>query len=273
MGILQKAVEEIKYRIPFNILTAAFNVPSEDGWRAAPVSLDELILSKVIRPRVITDTNLVGGETVMVALEGLMPSYVDNYTRVVIIPGDRINHRNIMSVLSAHYLPYGYSFNNINAPAAVAGYGSVNDVTNAAHRVMNSFSSLPPLSSAMCQLVGNNTVLLRDNLYITNIYSIRCVIANDENLENINPRSWHIFCRLCELAVKSYIYNVLVLKMGSAYLLGGQELGTFKDIVDEYRECEELYQVFLREKIQKVNFMNSTDSYSKHIRLMMNSAL
>ena len=273
MGILQKAVEEIKYRIPFNILTAAFNVPSEDGWRAAPVSLDELILSKVIRPRVITDTNIVGGETIMVALEGLMPSYVDNYTRVVIIPGDRVNHRNIMSVLSAHYLPYGYSFNNVNAPAAVAGYGSVNDVTNAAHRVMNSFSSLPPLSSAMCQLVGNNTVLLRDNLYITNIYSVRCVVANEENLENINPRSWHVFCELCEHAVKAYIYNVLVLKMGSAYLLGGQELGVFKDIIEEYREENALYSSMLKEKWQKVNLMNSSDAYSKYIRLQVSSSL
>lgn len=273
MGILQKAVEELKYRIPSNILTAAFNNYNEEGWRRAPVSLDELIISKLIRPRVIMDTNLVGGETIMVPLEGLMPEYVDNYTRIVIIPPDRINSRTIMSVLSAHYLPYGYSFNNLNSPTAMAGYGSVNDVTSVAQRVNNSFSNVPPLSSAMTQLVSNNTVLIRDKLYITNIYSIRCVVSNDENLENINPRSWHVFCKLCELATKSYIYNNLVMRIGSAYLAGGQELGIFKELVDEYRDSEELYQTELREKWQKVNYMNSTEEYSRFLRLQVSPGI
>lgn len=274
MGILQKAIEELKYRIPFNILTAAFNDHNEQAWRRAPVSLDELIMTKVIRPRVIVDTNLVGGETVMVPLDGLMPLYVDNYTRVVEIPGDRINHRNIMTVLSAHYLPYGFSFNNMNAPTAMAGYGSVNDITSAAQRVNNSIANVPALSSAMTQLVSTNTVLIRDKLYISNVYSIRCVVANDENLENINPRNWHVFCKLCELAVKSYIYNSLILQIGSAYLSGGQELGIFRDIVDSYQNAQELYEIELREKWGKINiYFNNTEEYSKFIRMQISPGL
>ncbi len=273
MGILQKAVAELKYRIPHDILNAAFRDYSEEGWRGAPVSLEELILSKVIRPRVIFDTNIVGGETIMVPLDGLMPKYADMYTRVVEIPLDRINGRNIMSVLSAHYLPHGYSFNNMNSPMAIAGYGSVNDVTSTANKVSNSFANIPPLSSAMVQLTGPNVVLIRDRTYITNVYSVRCVVDNEENLENINPRSWHVFAKLCELATKSYIYNTLVIKMDTTYLQGGQSLSVFKDIVDEYRECESLYPVELQEKWQKVNFMNDTESFTRHIRLSINPAL
>lgn len=274
MGILQKAIEELKYRIPFNILTATFNDHDEQAWRRAPVSLDELILSKVIRPRVILDTNLVGGETVMVPLNGIVPSYVDNYTRVIEIPGDRINHRNIMTVLSAHYLPFGFNFNNMNAPMAMAGHGSVNDVTSTAMRVSNSLANVPILSSALIQLVGTNTILVRDKLYITNVYSVRCVIANDENLENINPRNWRIFSRLCELAVKSYIYNTLILRIGNAYLLGGQELGIFRDLVEEYKDSEELYQVELRERWSKVNvFFNNTEEYSRFIKIQLSPGI
>ena len=273
MGILQKAVAELKYRIPHDILNAAFRDYSEEGWRGAPVSLEELILSKVIRPRVIFDTNIVGGETIMVPLDGLMPKYADMYTRVVEIPLDRINGRNIMSVLSAHYLPHGYSFNNTNSPMAINGYGSVNDVTSTANKINNSFSNIPPLSSAMCQLTGPNVVLIRDRTYITNVYSIRCVVSNEENLENINPRSWHVFSKLCELAVKSYIYNTLIVKMDTTYLQGGQSLGVFKEIVDEYRESEELFQVELREKWSKVSMMNDTETYVRHLRIGINPSI
>ena len=273
MGILQKAVDEIKYRIPYDILNAAFRDYSESGWRGAPVSLEELIMSKVIRPRVIFDTNIVGGETIMVPLDGLMPKYADHYTRVVEIPLERVNGRSIMSVLSAHYLPHGYSFNNMNSPMAIAGYGSVNDVTSTANKINTSFANVPPLSSAMVQLTGPNVVLIRDRTYITNVYSVRCVVANEENLENINPRSWHVFAKLCELATKSYVYNKLVIQMDSTYLQGGQSLGVLKDIVDEYRECHDLYDVELREKWQKVNFLNDTESTTRFYRLMVNPAL
>ncbi len=273
MGILQKAVDELKYRIPYDILNAAFRDYSESGWRGAPVSLEELIMSKVIRPRVIFDTNIVGGETIMVPLDGLMPKYADHYTRVVEIPLERVNGRSIMSVLSAHYLPHGYSFNNTNSPMAIAGYGSVNDVTSTANKINTSFANVPPLSSAMVQLTGPNVVLIRDRTYITNVYSVRCVVANEENLENINPRSWHVFAKLCELATKSYIYNKLVIQMDSTYLQGGQALGVLSDLVQSYSEMEELYQVELREKWGKVNFLNDTESTARFYRLMVNPAL
>jgi hypothetical protein len=273
MGILQKAVTELKYRIPLHILNLAFNDYSEEGWRRAPVSIDEQILNKVIRPRVIMDTNIVAGETIMVPIEGLVPIYNDSYTRVVEIPPDRVNYRSIMSVLSAHYLPYGFSFNNLGQVSAVAGYGSANDIASAMQRVNNSFANVPMVSTAICQLVNYNTVLVRDKMYVSNIYSVRCVIANDENLENINPRSWHAFSRLCELATKSYIYNTLIVKIGQAYLLGGQELGIVSELISEYKEAEELYQVELRERWQKINFMNGTETYAAYIKMQLNPGI
>lgn len=273
MGILQKAVDEVKYRIPFNILTAAFNNYNEEGWRKAPVSLDELMLSKVIRPRVIFDTNIVGGETVMVPIFNLNIEFADEFTRVVKIPSDKINYRTVMSALSAHYMPHGYNYNNATAAMAGAGFSGINDVTNTAQRVNNSFSSVPVLSTAMVRLVGHNTVMIHDKMFITNVHSVRCAVANEENLENINPRSWHAFSKLCELAIKSYIYNTLVIRMGSSYLVGGQELGVFKELIDEYKDSEELYQTELREKWQKINYMNDSIEYDRFIRMMISPGI
>jgi|JFJP01.1.fsa_nt_gi hypothetical protein len=274
MGILQKALDEIKYRVPFNILTAAFNNYNEEGWRQAPVSLDELILSKVIRPRVIFDANIVGGETLTVPVYNLNVEYADDFTRVVKIPSEHINYRTIMSVLSAHYMPYGYNYNNTSAAMAGAGTSGVNDITNTAQRVNNSFSSVPVLSTAIVRLVGHNTVMIHDKMYITNVHSVRCVVANEENMENIPPRSWHAFSKLCELAVKSFIHNILVIRMGNSYLVGGQELGVFKDIVDSYSDSEELYQVELRERWQKINiYFSDGIEHTKYMRMLINPGI
>jgi len=268
--------EEIKYRIPIQILQTAFNNYNEEGWRNAPVSLDELIISKVIRPRLIMDANIVGGMVVMVPINGgTTLEYSDEYTRVLKINPDTINHRTVMTVLTVHYQPYGLrsagGFGNVGITSV--GYGSSNELTSNGARVDASFSSIPILTSATIQLVGYNTVLVRDRSYISTIYSLRCMVANEENLENINPRSWHVYSKLAELCVKSYIYNKLVINMDKAFLSGGQELGAMTDIITSYADSEQMYQDMLREKIQKNQYFNDSINYARFIRSLVNPGI
>lgn len=276
MSILLKMTEEIKYRIPLQILQSAFNNYNEEGWRNAPVSLDELIISKVIRPRLIVDTNIVGGVVIMVPIAGnTILEYSDEYTRVIKVSPDAVNHRTIMTVLSAHYQPYGFNMSNAggNVGASGLGYGSSNDLSNSGMRVDSSFSSIPIISTATIQLVGYNTVLIRDRSYISDIYSLRCMVANEENLENINPRNWHMLSKLAELCVKSYIYNRLIISMDKAFLSGGQELGSASDIVSSYADAEEMYQDMLRTKIQKLSWFNDSVYYARYLRKMINPGI
>ena len=77
MNIINKIIDELRYRIPSEILNIAFR-DSNNNWRQhQPISLNEQILTKVIRPRVIVDSNIIGGQEVLINLDGLYPEYQD----------------------------------------------------------------------------------------------------------------------------------------------------------------------------------------------------
>lgn len=271
MNPITKAVDEIKFSIPFEVLREAFKETST--WRQTPLSMDEQILTKVIRPRVIVDTNLIGGEPVQISLEGIAPVHFDNYTSIYEIPPDRVNNRTIVSVLSIGYMPYTMMYSN-----GGLGYGAVspqtmNDTLMAGQKVMDSFSSVPPVSNARAELIAHNTIAVKDQYRITPGYLLRCILANDENMNNLTPRSYLVFANLCVLAVKAYIYNTLNLRLGTAYLQGGQSLDEFKQVVESYSDANEMYSEALKNTWQAVNFMNSSENHSRFIRLMVSPGI
>lgn len=272
MNPLAKAVDEVKFTIPIEVLRVAFqdDVPN---WRAMPPSLDEQIMNKLVRPRVIQDLNLVGGQVIIVSLEGLVAKYIDTYTVVFEIPAERLNNRTLMSVLSVGYLPIAMTYNSMNHGIGTVNPQSMNDVMSAGQRVMDSYSNIPAISNATADIIGYNTILIRDQLRVTNTYQLRCRVANEDSLNNINPRSYRALSKLCVLAVKSYIYNKLIIKIDQAYLTGGQELGQFKTYVEGLADYEEMYQTYLKEVMEKVCFMNDSNNYTRFIALQINPAL
>lgn len=272
MNILTKAVDDLKYKIPIEVLRVAFQ-DDKPNYRRAPVSIDNQVLDKVIRPRVMADANLVGGQTIIVSLEGLTPKYVDTYTIIYEIPPHLVNYRTIMSVLSIGYLPFSSSYNAMGAGMGTVNPNSMSDLMSAGQRVGDSMSNIPPISNANVELIGYNTVLIRDQLRVTNAYQLRCSIANEEDLSNMSPRSFLAFSKLCELAVKSYIYNKLIIAMDSAYLSGGQDLGMFKNYVDGLADAEEMYITHLNEVWRPISFMNDNISYNRFIKLQVSPGL
>lgn len=272
MSIFAKALDEIKFKIPIEVLREAFK---DDlyNWRQAPVSLDDQIMTKVIKPRVMLDANLVGGQQIIVSLEGLTPNYIDTYTMIYEIPLDYTNFREIMAVLSIGYMPTSTTFNSMGVGMGMVSPRSASDLMSAAQRVGDSVSNIPAISNATVDLIGANTILVRDRTRVTNIYQLRCIVANENNMNNINPRSWLNFSTLCVHAVKSYIYNRLLIAIDRAYLTGGQELGAFKSYVETLSDAEENYQTYLKEVWRPTAFCNDALSYQRLIRLQISPGL
>lgn len=272
LNTLAKALDEIKFSIPSQVLQEAFR-EKRPYWKKAPIGLDELIMTKVIRPRVLVDCNLVGGIMVNVPLEGLTPEFVDNFNLVYHIPKDRTDNRSIVSVTSVSYMPYATAFNS-----AGLGYGAVaplsmNEVNNTAQRIADSVSGVPPISNHDVSVVGENTVLIKDQFRVTTAYVLRCILSNEENLNNISPRSYLAFAELCIHAVKAFIYNELYIRVGQAYLEGGQELGEMKSYIDSLSDANENYKTYLREVWRPTAFMNDQQSYKRFIRIQISPAI
>lgn len=264
MNPITKAVDEIKFRIPRDILKQIFQDKSYN-WRDTPISIDEQILSRVIRPRVMVDCNLMGGTEALVPLDGSERQIVDSFITIYRIPKDITQNRSIMSALSVSYMSSAMGaglagMNNYKqcsvTPALILGQG-----------MMDAFGPIPQTSTAKVQLIGENTIMIRDTIPPVGYGYLRCVLANDENMSHIQMRSIPDFCKLCELAVKSFIYNEYIVTMDRGQLYGGQDLGVFKQIVESYADSEELYQDYLRNKWAAVAFMNDNESFTRFLKL------
>jgi hypothetical protein len=238
-------------------------------WRDTPISIDEQITNLVIKNRVMVDCNLVGGTHALIPLDNLRVEQVDAYTNVYRIPKSLTQGRSIVSVLSV-----GYGTTSLQGLVGGLGSirpGSVSAAAQAGQAMMDSMSPIPVSSTAKVQLIAENTIMVRDtNTLISNGY-LRCILANDNEFSHIQLRSILAFCKLVELAVKSYIYNEYTIQMDRAFLSGGQDLGRFKEIVDSYADAEEMYQDYLREKWAKTSFMNDTETYTRFLKMQLGS--
>lgn len=266
MNILKKMVSELKFRIPEEILKLAFK--DKEHWRQLNnnVSIDQVIMNAVVRPRLMVDCDITGGTEIIVPLEGLPPLFMDTNTIVYQIPSHLLNNRTIMSVLSVSYMPYTSSYNISGLGSTPVNIQSMNDVNSAANRVGMSHSSIPVVSNANAELIDDNTVLIRDQYRITGAYQLRCRVANEKNFNNIKARSSLIFAKALEYCVKSYIYNKMIISMDSGYLAGGQEMPAIKNYIESLSDAEENYQTYLKEVVSKVSVMNDDIAYTRFIK-------
>jgi hypothetical protein len=272
MSALKKAIDEIKFTIPKEILGLAFN-DKIVSYRTAPITIDEQIMSRVIRPRVLVDANIVGGIQAVIDLSSISPLFLDEYTVVFQIPTERLNFKNIISVLNVSYLPYGPNYNSYGSGLGSVNANNITDIASVGQRIADSVSNIPLISNANAELVGPNTVMLRSQARITTSYQLRCMLGNDDNLNNISPRSWHAFSELCVLAVKSFIYKEMIIAIDQAYLTGGQELGSVKNYIEGLSDAEENYRTYLKEKWMATAFMNDTMAYDRFIAIQMSPGL
>ncbi len=270
MDIIRNSIAEVKRRINRHVLDKAF-IKRDFSYRFTnQSSVDDQILTMVIRPRVLVDCNIVGGVTAMIPLDGLPVDKPNNFTTIIHIPKSRTMNKSIVSVQNVNYYDLGVS--GLYSGAAGYGYNSAIDMgentaaTNAALGVMAALDRIPITSTSDAQLVSENTIMIKDVFAMPPTAVLRCVLENDDNLNNIQPRSYHDFFQLVEFAVKAYIYNELIVDMDMGELQGGQALGIFKQIVDGYSDAEQNYQDKLKAWMA-ISVMNDAPAFHRLIKL------
>ncbi len=267
MNVIQKAVDEIKYRIPKAILEKAFLPYNAYGRVYNSTNIDEQIKNNVIRARVLIDCNLIGGTQAVIPLEGLAFEKPTDVTTVIHIPKDRTQGKSINSVLNVAFIsPQSVAALSGSLPS-IRSYNS-NATMQAVQGMMQAFDTIPVVSTARVQLIGENTILIKDNIILSPTSFLRCVLANDDELTNIQLRSYRYFANLVEYAVKSYIYNELIINMDQGQLQGGATLGIFKEVISGYSDAEQNYRDYLKDVWEVVAFQNDFESYERYIKLI-----
>lgn len=271
MNALIYSINEINRQIPKELLHAALYV-DEQPVTANLTSTDEKIRLKIIKNRVALDTNIVGGIQMIISLGNVAPAFAEAYYTLYYIDPSLTNNKEIVSALNITYLP-GQGFfgpNNIfYSNTSFGGYSNFNSTLNVANRVSSSASDMSIINNAHLELVAYNTILVYANYRAIMNYGIRVMLQNNEDFSNISTRSFKNFSYLCVLAAKSYIYNKLIVKINSGYLQAGQELGTFKQILDSYESAEEEYRTYLKEVWSPTAFMADTTRYNRYLKSML----
>lgn len=280
MHPIKKAIEEVKYRIPRDLLQRVFIDSSRLGrnnWRA---NLDEQILALVIKPRVLVDCNMLGGTQQLIPLAGLAMETPPDYqwATVVHIPKERTQGKTINSVLHVVFFNSaqvaGYVGANLMGGGVIgAGFNPMSSdnsaLTASMAGVLSAMDKIPQTSTANVQLIGENTILIRDGAIIPQYSFLRCVLADDEELSSLQLRSYRHFANLVEFAVKSYLYNELIIQIDAGELRYGQTLGVFKSILESYSDAEANYRDYLTNVWEKVAMMNDDTTFTRFQKLLI----
>lgn len=263
MNPIQYALNDLRHKIPEEVLRLTFSsrpfghVPNRWQSDMQLQSIDAGVRDKIIEGRVNIDCNLHGSLQIAVDLSSISYEMVDNSTKVFRIPREITQNRNIVSVQSLHY--YDSSIMSSYSGASDPIGSAINDLYRAA-------TNMPIVSTANCQYLGENVVLVSDT---SEVYSasfvLICTIENDSEMSDLNPGAYQIYSQLVEYATKAYIYMNLGLSLDQGFLSGGLELGRLREIVDSYADANELYMTLYTERWGKTAFTNDRQRMSRYI--------
>ena len=237
----------IFFEIPREILEYAFRCG--EPWEAT-YPIEEIIMQRVIRDRVYKDTNIFGGKTKHIVL---LHSYLEHISREA---ADRymntgpfslyripVEEREGCPIVEVHNLTFRGNYAGYVPNAS--GWAGGTNLTTLGQAVIQShtFADSPPRPNV--HLLSGDLVRLSPSQHSAITWVLSCRIAYDKEFTNLNTSAIDTFANLCVAAVKAYIYNVLVIPLGKAYVQGGYEIGEFKAIVDSYSDAITRYNELL----------------------------
>lgn len=270
MDPIVKAIQEVKFQIPPQILSLVFS-PTGRQFAHHAGAIDSAIRDKIIDARVRVDCDIAGAVEVEIPLAGVRPEIINRFAMVYVVPKTILNGRRITSALALAYgqnALYGagsqVSINSMGQ--AGCGYTPLLDKANA---IVHANAPINIVQTARVSMIGENVVLIEDYMPIARDPWLRCLVSHDSEFTTIKGQTLFDFAQLVVYATKAYIYNNFYIELGSGYLHGGMELGQIKDTIDNYADANELYQTFYREKWRKTSFLNDPARKHRAIRAMM----
>lgn len=269
MNPITYALERIiNFGIPKAILNMAF-LSRHMVDRYTLDTLESQIRTKVIDARVLVDLNIVHGTMMTIPLAACKRLDGDFYTATYHIPKELTAGKKVTSVYhvtsAAGMITTAASANNSQGiyTSTFTGYAKSGALFGAMNQLSKSVEPVPVVSNALCYLIGENTVHIKDTVIVPATMHLRVFVENDENLNHIQVPYYTVFHELIEVAIQAYIYNNLTLEQDNVFINSGGELNKFRDIVESYSDAEMLYREKL-EEAHKSMALNDPESQRRH---------
>ena len=234
---IEHMLKEVKRLIPRELLNEAF-LANNNTQR----SLDGLIKETIIVDTVLRHCNLYAGKIKKITLladwiENIDASatitYVGNCS-VYRIPPEAREYRDIIYAIDIVY-PYEHIFTD---PYIGQGQHSLLSRTNELFESTFSVGNATPIP-----IVKEDNIIVLEPPQPHHIdWILVCMLSYNSQFTNIKPNVVDSLCKMAVYATQSYIYNQLKIKIDTARIHLGHELGSFKETVESYADAEEKYR-------------------------------
>lgn len=274
MNAVNEGIKYVMRHIPIKILKYACEKTYPQFLRKVNITLEDFVQSKIINEIVINDYNILGVVEEIIPIAGLPFEWLrveDDYTTVrtmpcvVYIPRSKTQGRRIVSVSNTLMMPGMTPYDNTGqywqsgypCNTSATSIGARNIVNKAVGIYDNSYLN------TKVELIGPNAVLIEGLQNITYNSAITCVFSGDECLSHLKNTGILIFRELCLYAAQSYIYNRCIIELDEGEIKLGVNIGKIKELIEEYRDANQLYESTLKEKFIRVAFMHDTNKIRK----------
>lgn len=269
MDPISFALLEVRNSIPPHILSLVFN-PVGRQYAHHQGAVEAAIRDKVIEGRVRAYVDSKGPTEVEIPLSGLQPDFLDRFNQVWYIPKERTQGRRITSALAISYGQMGIGgvgmSSGMQNPFNTGGGCGYSPMMDTAAGIMHSHAPIPIVQSAFLSIIGENVVLVSDYMPLGRDLWLRCLLSSDSEFSFLRPQSYPVFAKMVVLATKAFIYNNFIIEMDRGVLSGGQELGAIRNIVEEYRDANELFLEMTSERLGRVISMNDPRRVQRHVK-------
>ena len=239
------ALKRIMHQIPPEILNLAFasGNPMYGG-----SSIHASIISNVIKGRVLSDCNLVGGRTISITLDS---SWVEPTVRndseyyagvgtnsIYRIPAHARDNADIVQV---HHVGQPMPFNGgmqIQDARSASICGYLNDLKSTWNGGGMGGSPIP-------EVLQGDLIRLHPGHMSHIPWVLVCRIAYDGDFNNLNIGAINKLGNLAVIATKMYVHTTTIVKLDRGYISGGAEIGIIREIISGWGDLEELYQEHL----------------------------
>lgn len=265
--VMSRICGQGSFDLPKRILQEVF----KDEWldRQMPTSLEDRILMRVIRPRVLRDIDMYYGEQILIGMQGVEYTAIGDMARIYRFSPDHTNNREIISADCVGFMPMGLHSNFQTSAAVGQMSGMNNELMGYASQQVSSVSAIPSVISTRVDVVGYNTVRVSDRSRFRQTYSLRCWVTNDNKLSNIPPQAFDKLLKLCILAVKAYCYNEYNVSMGDNFIQRGQELGVFSDEIRKWESAAEDYYAYKENEWAVQGYFGNDDQHHGFLSMMV----
>lgn len=242
---LQAAFLHIEKSIPEEILKIAFKKESPTG---LPIPVYEVIRQDVISRFVLQECNLYGGVIKSIPLK---QEYVErvlrselrvfslhNETEIYRIPPEERENSEIGEILDISP-PINGTVMNGYGTMGMANAGT--SLMAAANRTLESQNARSFRGKPLVELLSGDLVRLSPASFVMYDWILTVRLMYDERFTNMNSGAIKPFCDLVLAAVKSYIYNKLIVKLDQYAIEGGALMPSIRAIIEEYKYAKEEY--------------------------------